>query len=152
MNKPKYAVILASNKKEAIAIAKREYKKAIYLRPYRYASKGNNFYEFQINQGFRPRTPSRRGKIKTYLTMKNNNELSPIEKVRRIVELSNWMNEYFNFRVRSFVDFEKLYDYCQENDIEFCDQFPYDFMTKKENKQHIRAINKLVGYRLLQTI
>ena len=42
----KIIIILASNKKEAKEIASKNYEGAIYEKPYRYASKGNNFYQF----------------------------------------------------------------------------------------------------------
>jgi len=43
-------IIMASNKKEALMIAAKEYgSKCAYVAPYKYASKGNNFYEFVLS-------------------------------------------------------------------------------------------------------
>lgn len=40
---------MASTKKEAKVLAHKEYgNKATYVKPYHYASKGNNFYEFDL--------------------------------------------------------------------------------------------------------
>lgn len=44
----KEVIILASNKKEAIKYAESEYIFPSYIRPYRYSSKGNNFYLFHV--------------------------------------------------------------------------------------------------------
>ena len=45
----KTVIMLASNKKEAKQRAFMQYgNTAIYIKPYRYASKGNNFYEFKV--------------------------------------------------------------------------------------------------------
>lgn len=42
-------IIMASNKKEAMKIALENYgTTCAYVKPYRYASKGNNFYEFKM--------------------------------------------------------------------------------------------------------
>jgi hypothetical protein len=40
-------VIIASTKKEAISRAEISYPNHVFVKPYRYASKGNNFYEFK---------------------------------------------------------------------------------------------------------
>jgi hypothetical protein len=43
----KTVIIMASSIKEAKQIAVTNYgETAVYIKPYRYASKGNNFYEF----------------------------------------------------------------------------------------------------------
>lgn len=45
----KTVIMMASNKKEAKELAKKQYgTKATYIKPYKYASKGNNFYEFKV--------------------------------------------------------------------------------------------------------
>ena len=45
----KIIIIMAANKKEAKSIALSEYgEKAEFIKPYRYASRGNNFYEFRV--------------------------------------------------------------------------------------------------------
>lgn len=47
--KKQSVIIMASNKKEAKERAYNEYRdRAEYVAPYRYASKGNNFYEFEV--------------------------------------------------------------------------------------------------------
>lgn len=45
----KTIIILASNKKEAKEIALKQYGKlCTYVSPYKYSSKGNNFYQFDM--------------------------------------------------------------------------------------------------------
>ena len=47
----KTIIIFSSNKRKAISQAKKDYGDKIeYVKPYRYASKGNNFYEFKLNE------------------------------------------------------------------------------------------------------
>ena len=42
-------IMMASTKQEAKVIADKQYgNKATYVKPYRYVSKGNNFYEFDL--------------------------------------------------------------------------------------------------------
>lgn len=42
-------IMNASTKKEAMQLALSQYgENAVYVSPYRYASKGNNFYEFKL--------------------------------------------------------------------------------------------------------
>jgi hypothetical protein len=40
-------VIMAATKKEAISRAEINYPNHVFVKPFRYASKGNNFYEFK---------------------------------------------------------------------------------------------------------
>ena len=51
-------IIMASSKKEAKEIAFNQYRyRAEYVKPYRYASKGNNFYEFKVESISKHYTP-----------------------------------------------------------------------------------------------
>lgn len=43
-------IILAKNIKEAKEIAGKCYSNVEFVKPFRYASKGNNFYEFKIKK------------------------------------------------------------------------------------------------------
>lgn len=48
---PHTIIKMASSKKEAIEQMTADYGDAyVYLTPYKYASKGNNFYEFKLRQ------------------------------------------------------------------------------------------------------
>lgn len=56
----KTVVIMASTVKEAKEIALKNYGESVsYLKPYRYASKGNNFYEFVYTIITKPRKKKR---------------------------------------------------------------------------------------------
>lgn len=70
-----------------------------------------------------------------------------IEKIRKIAEWSGWMDEMFCDRVRCVADWEKLYDYCVENEIDFCDiEHCKGYADGEELAENI---NKLMGYDLV---
>ena len=70
-----------------------------------------------------------------------------IDKIRKITEWAGWMNEMFCDRVRTLSDWEKLYDYCIENDVDFCDvEHCQDYADGEDLAQ---SINELMGYVLV---
>lgn len=71
--------------------------------------------------------------------------INAIDKLRTIVNWADYQNEGFNQRIRTIEDIQKLYDYAQANDLEFLDE-PYQWGEGEQ--KHIKAINKLLGYKI----
>lgn len=83
--------------------------------------------------------------------MKNETQEVSIEKMRKIVNWANFQNEDFNYKVKTISDWEKLFDYCEKEDIEFIDNIPYnDYYTYENNQRYMTEINKMLGYKLIQ--
>lgn len=70
-----------------------------------------------------------------------------IEKIRKIAEWAGWMDEGFCDRIQSVSDWEKLYDYCEENCIDFCDV--EHFRDYEDGEGLADSVNKLLGYDLV---
>jgi hypothetical protein len=77
-------------------------------------------------------------------------DISAIDKIRIVINWANYMNEGFNERFRKISDIEKVYDYCQSNNLEFCDgeYFMNADFEVGEILTHQTAINKLLRYKL----
>ena len=72
-----------------------------------------------------------------------------IEKLRNVVNWAGWMNEGFNMKLKSISDIEKVFDYCQKEDIEFVDDLEdSDYYENAEKLRYATEIEKLLGYSL----
>ena len=62
-----------------------------------------------------------------------------VDKIRAIAEWADYQAEYFNERIKSVTDMERVYDYCQRTGIEYADNV---------DEPHITEINKMLGYKI----
>lgn len=69
--------------------------------------------------------------------------MEAIDRIRSIVNWANDQSEFFNEKIKSIGDFEKLYDYSQENNLGYLDE---SWNWDDDITYHIKAITKLLGY------
>ena len=68
-----------------------------------------------------------------------------------LISITNFSNKKENNQIENYgkeleIEIEKVYDYCQKNDIEFADEVIMD--TPAETKKHREAIEKIAGVKL----
>jgi len=76
--------------------------------------------------------------------------ISAIDKLRNLIDWLNWHNEDFNQKVKSISDFEKLYNYSNENQLDYLyeEYLHRSDLEDAEILHHKKQINKLIGYEL----
>jgi hypothetical protein len=78
----------------------------------------------------------------------NNTTMKAIEKMRAIVQWADYQSEYTNFKFKTIDDIEKIYDYCQANDLKFCDWNYLSDMGADNCNKHAKAISKILKYNI----
>lgn len=73
------------------------------------------------------------------------NELSSLDKTRMVVDWANYHVEFFNDKIRSFQDWEKLWNYKTEKGLDYLDDPSY---WGEDEEKYTREINLLLGYKV----